>query len=409
MNIFEQYKALKSQLHYRYKDYDLEEILAIRIWLFCQFGCKARPSFRMRKDYGKLFSLEKANLFIYGKYGRKDHEYTFDCVYKKIEDSYDAIKLDKYPDIRFYSIKNYMLAFLLIFVLLGSRVMKFREKLYWWCCFCYILNTIDYLESMPEKKLGKLLCFSAIHEDENILKQYFKNHGAITYSMFHGTNIRQVHNLTIDCLTYENLYVDYCLPWGQYGKDEFIKTGISESTLIVVGYPREMKLQPLNSESFMKRCVVLMSRSQFEETDLKLMRQLSCFKNLSFSVKLHPSCDESKFADLCTQYGFELIAKKTLLSDCLNNKDYDFAIAVNTTSYYEALISGLPCLRYKDGDQYDMMMGDEHDEFEDENGFQESVAWIKETMCGGGYETIRQQILQYCLGYGIDNYREVLI
>ena len=406
---YEQYKKLKTQLSYNYKGYCIEEILAIRIWIFCQYGPMGRESFRSRKSYGNLFQGEKDCLMIYGRYGRKDHEYTFDCVHKRLEDKYDSIKLEQHPDVTQASIKNILLSFWLIFVALKTRGMNFRSKLFWTSCFCYIFNTIDHLESMPERHIRKLLCFSAIHEDENILKQYFRKHGATTYSMFHGTNIQQIHNVTIDCLTYENLDVDYSLPWGQYGKDEFVKTGFPAEKLLVAGYPREMKLLPINRKSKISRCVLLMSRSQFEATDTKLMNMLANQKQINFSVKLHPSCNEPKFSVLCAEYGMDLIPKTTLLSDCLNNTNYDFAVAVNTTSYYEALVAGLPCMRYKDGDKYDMMQGDSHDEFEDESGFVKSLCWMEQCIQSGQYDAVRKSILTYCIGYDIDKYREILI
>lgn len=408
-DLFNKYKKQKSQLSYNYKGYCIEEILAIRIWLFCQYGPKGRESIRARKSYGNMFQGGKDCLMILGKYGRKDHEYTFDCVHKRLEDKYDSIKLEQYPDVAQTSVKNILYSFWLVFFLLKTRNMDFRSKLFWASCFCYLFNTIDYLESMPKRKIRKLLCFSAIHEDENILKQYFRKHGATTYSMFHGTNIQQIHNITIDCLTYENLNVDYSLPWGQYGKDEFAKTGFPNEKLLVVGYPREMKLQTINTEAKFTRCLLLMSRSQFEATDIKLMNMLSNQKQISFGVKLHPSCNESKFSSLCVEYGMNLIPKTTLLSDCLNNRSYDFAVAVNTTSYYEALVAGLPCMRFKDGENYDMMKGDDHDEFEDETGFKLSLCWIVQNVQSGQYDAVRKSVLTYCIGYGIDKYCEVLI
>lgn len=408
VNIFNKYKKIKDELAFKYKGYKIEEILAIRIWLFCQYGPRSRVSFRMRKSYGNMFQQEIDNLMIYGKYRRNDHEYTFDCVFERLKSSYYAVKLERYPDVKSFSALNIFYAFWMVFIRLKTRSMDIKSRIYWCSCLCYLFNTIDYLESLPRKRIRKLLCFSAIHEDENILKQYFSMQGATTYSMFHGTSIQQINNVTIDCLTYENLHVDYSLPWGQYGKDEFIKTGFPKEKLIVVGYPRNIELQPLNNQTTLKRCILLMSRSQFESSDIKLVKLLAKVKDVHFSIKLHPSCHEQRFEELCKQENMELVPKSKLLIDCLNNNYYDFAVAVNTTSYYESLIAGLPCLRFKDGEQYDMMMGDEHDEFDDINGFFLSLDWLKTSMRSNEYSQIREKILVYCLGLGIDKYREVL-
>lgn len=44
----------------------------------------------------------------------------------------------------------------------------------------------------------------------------------------------------------------------------------------------------------------------------------------------------------------DIIADELTVNDCLNKEAFDFAIAVNTTAYYEAYMRGLPCLRYLD-------------------------------------------------------------
>ena len=100
-----------------------------------------------------------------------------------------------------------------------------------------------------------------------------------------------------------------------------------------------------------------------------------------------------------------IVAKGKTINDCLNKQEYDFAIAVNTTAYYEAWMRGLPCLRFADG-SFDLMSGLD-DVFSSQKEFDKCMSYVMDT----DIEKLQSHVdemLRYVMGIGIDKYKEIL-
>ena len=100
-----------------------------------------------------------------------------------------------------------------------------------------------------------------------------------------------------------------------------------------------------------------------------------------------------------------IVDKGKTVNECLNNKDFDFAITVNTTAYYEALMRGLPCLRFSDG-TFELQHG-YADVFETKDEFESQIKAIKELEYVD-YQVLIEKELAYSMGIGIDNYQSIL-
>jgi hypothetical protein len=156
-----------------------------------------------------------------------------------------------------------------------------------------------------------------------------------------------------------------------------------------------------------QKCILLLARSGFDNANQKLIEILSPLSfDYHFCLKLHPSCNYKKYAQLAQRYHMEIVSKDYTISDCLNQDEYDWAIAVNTTAYYEALMRGVACLRFVD-DRYQLPFGWK-DKFCSREELESALATIK-MMDSNEYQKGVDDILRYTMGVGIDNYKEILL
>lgn len=402
---FTNYKYLKSQFAFKYKGFEIDRILAISIWYWSNsssfFLCQL-PFFFKKVDYGFLEAIE-SDYVLYSDEPRKDHNSTFNQIANKVKGKY--VIINKSTGLKYLyllSIRNIIKSFILVF----SHIKKLNlgQKICVAGYLCMYINTIDELLRLKIKVPKKLVLFSAVHEKQNLLSQFYKMKGTQIIGLTHGTQFIYKNNIPIDCINYENLDVE-CLVWSQMTKDEYIKYGIDKEKVFVAGYPKNYQLKPL-SINRLKKCLVLLCRKAFDDSNMRLLNLLSSYVGqYDFFLKLHPSCEYTKYKKISEQVGFEMIPHEVLLSECMDNEKYDFAIAVNTTSYYEILIAGIPCLRFEDGDVYDLMPGHPNDCISTKKDFEESLAWLNNNE---DYEQIRDGLLHYNLGLGIDCYYKLL-
>jgi hypothetical protein len=164
-------------------------------------------------------------------------------------------------------------------------------------------------------------------------------------------------------------------------------------------------MKPMNP---FKRCMVLLAGGM-RNTNIQLLKILSLhLSEYSFCLKPHPSSDADYafYQQYALQNGFGIISKRLAINECLNNMEYDFAIAVCTTTYYEALMRGIPCLRFYDG-SFDLMTGYD-DVFATDSEFQNKIIEIQGKTIDR-YQNEINSILKYAVGIGIDNYKDILL
>ena len=407
LNKYKTYKRVKLEFDYNYKGIVINRVMALNLWELSNsnktpWGCLT--SFIKYYDYGFLQRINKSNV-IYNDVYRKDHSKTFLEISSKVEDEYDVfnVKLDKKKII---SLKNILLSLHVVFERVKS--LNLSKKIVLAAELCMYLNTIDYLNSLTIAKVEIFVAYSVVHRSQNLLAQFFRIKGARIIGLTHGAQFVYKKNIPIDCVAYENLNAE-CLVWSQMTKEEYQRYGI-KYPIYIAGYPKNVVVKNVLQDNQMKKCLVLLCRKDFDESNLHLLKVLStCSKDFVFSVKLHPTCNFDYYGELCEEYGFELIPQKTLLTDCMDNRIFDFAIAVNTTSYYEIQTAGIPCLRFDDGDTYDLQNGIEEDRVSNVEEFLNSISFIKDKIQKNEYNQMVQDSLTYNLGIGIDNYREILL
>ncbi len=301
-------------------------------------------AFDIKKQLKQLELNQRALLFSMGEYGvRKDYREILDFVRASTTESslFDFSKANlKWS----FSIRRILWSLRTAFCI---KKMTIKESLYIAAHICFYASVMDDLKRI-DLSPKKYCAFSSVHPLEAIFVEYFKQRNIPTYSLQHGIYYIFKNTFIADSLAYKNFNADYHLCWGQYSKDEFVAYGIDSSKLVIAGYPRKIETV-VKSVWDRKKCVVLLSRVIYHKENINLLvllSQLANEKGVKFSLKLHPSLDFELYAELARKHGFDIVDKSVTMTELFKNNDYGWAISVNTSTYYEAYMSGLPTLRY---------------------------------------------------------------
>jgi hypothetical protein len=412
MEQFNNYKELKNKLNIVHEGIYFNKVLAFDIWnwandtspfsikhlLYCILSLNLK---KFNTCNGKSTTI----LTTYGLYDRSDHQE----LYYKITDKLDNRAVNN--NLLYYN-KKIRIQSKIIFkftkqIFLKLRTSKFTiiEKLIIAAKFIYYANIFAELQKHNFNGVQKYLAFCAVLNVESLLTQYLQQKGIKTFSLQHGISPISRKNNTVDSLNYENFHSDMLLCWGQYTVDEYSKYGISPDKLIVAGYTKFTQLIEMKQNNKFKTCLVLLARRQFDYSNKKLLSILSK-SDFNFSLKLHPSLEFEYYKRFAETNNMLIIEQNKTLLSCLDQNRFDFAIAVNTSSYYETLIYGMPCLRFYDG-SFDLMYGYKNDVFTNIEEFENSIHNIeKSTTITTNYQEEINCILKYTMGIGIDNYRK---
>jgi hypothetical protein len=410
MTNFEKYKRLKNILNIEYKGIYLNRVLSVSIW---NMANDKKISFSWKTSFKIFFSIDVRKL-VYNplendilstfSMKRKDHLELYKAVLQKLENrasfnntiefgwrfSFNPISMIRIIKSVFYCLRN--------------EKFSFYEKWKMATYFRHFANTIDELDKIDFSSVKKYLSMISMYGFDNLLTQYMKKMEIKTYSLQEGAYSIYTINPPIDSICYENLETDCLLSWGQYSIDEFQKYGISNERLILAGYPKIVHQKSMKVHNKFRKGMILLARDSFRSTNILLLNILLKRTNqYLFHVKLHPSSDYD-FYKKYTANAVQIISQEKTINDCLND-DYDFSIAVNTTTYYEALLRGIPCLRFSDN-TFDLMYGGD-DVFYNDEQFDFEINKIMNKPISK-YQNEINSILKHVLGLGIDMYQKIL-
>lgn len=412
MTDFDRYKSLKEKFNFVYEGICLNRVLALPIWFVANggynFSWKRIALAFLAIDVKKMKFNPQRNTILstYGRYVRKDHLELYNTVLKRLDEeaSYNnsltfGWKLSVHPIVICQVLK-------FVFINLRDTSLSLWSKWKLIIECIHYCNIIEELKYMDFTGVQKYLCQCSVLDLENLLTQFFKLRNIPTYSLQEGVYFIFKKNPPLDSIQYENFETDNLLCWGQFSVDEYISYGISPKRLSLAGYPKKVELHTMKKDNSYKKCMVLIARDSFQATNMKLLEMLSKVSfNCCFELKLHPSCDLSYYSEYARTCHMHVIPKDATIDECLNNIEYDFSIAINTTAYYEALMRGLPCLRFYDG-TFDLMSGYK-DVFETLEGFLECLGGIR-SLAEDEYQKEIDNVLKYAIGVEIDNYQKIL-
>jgi len=408
----EHFKLMFDKLTLEHKGVKLNKVLcSLLMWRAggdkLAFGSlKTLGRFIFRFDVSDVSDSKLSPLIaIFGYYPtRKDHRELMDTVTKRIGGNISYFDASKW-NCRKVSLSPMNIIRGLnagIFRMNGTGL-SLRDRLMLSAWISFYLNTVDALSKVDFSNVKKFLCLANSLDLENLMTQYLKQKGIKTYSLMEGVYFVQDNELPVTNIAFENLTSDIQLCWGRYSKDEFIKYGYPESRMEVVGYPKKVEGKPMKRDNEFRKGVVLLSQYIMEAQNRDLIKILSNFSDSQeFNLKLHPSLDYCEYSRLASENGMKIIPKEMTLNECVDNAAFDFAIAINSTAYYEALMRGLPCFRYYDG-SYTPMAGCD-DEFYDQSSFFTQLDRFK-AMSAEELQKEADMALEYAVGWGIDNYK----
>ena len=405
------FRALFNQYDFVFKGIHLNRVICVELWEFANhnmmFGIHTLLKYFF--TYWDVCKMEtQCEILSTGGVGnRKDYLELYQQTIDKLGDKtiYNAPyswgrKICFHPkmmaSVFFKSIK-----------LLRDAELNLIEKICIINVAIYYCNIILALEKCDFSRVKKYVCLVDALRLENLLTQYMQTKGIKTYSHEEGIFYIFKGKIPHDAVHYEVLTTEHLLCWSQYVIDEYSNYGICKDRLALAGYPRKVLVKRMKEPNIFRKCLLLLARSVFDNANQKLLEMLSTLTfDHHFCLKLHPSCNYEKYAQLAQRYRMEIVSKDLTINDCLNQDEYDWAIAVNTTAYYEALMRGVPCLRFEDN-SYQLPFG-WSDTFYSREGLESVLASIRK-MDSNEFQKDIDDMLRYTMGVGIDNYKEILL
>lgn len=410
MTIFEKYQELKSNFDYVYKGIHLNKVVTIMLWSLAK-----HESALNLKSFVKLFchlDLRELKQFSnddwilsFGRYSRKDHIELFENILKRLNRPIKYAKPFNWGKIICFNPELIYSSYKFVFSKDYSAI-SFSEKLCLANELVFYANAIKEVNRYDFHKVEKFLCLCDSQEIENLLTQFFQTKNVPTYAFMEGIMFIYKGDVPFDSIQYENFVTDTKLCWGKYTRDEFCEYGISPERIKIAGYPKYVDGKSLKPNNTFRRCMALLSRDSFRSSNMCLLDILSNYSDKQeIWLKLHPRCDKSYYEEYAGEHHMHIVPTEKTVNDCLNQDDFDYAISVNTSAYYEALMRGLPCLRLYDG-KFNLMYGYD-DSFGTIDEYSEVYERIK-NMDVKDYQQKIDHVLEYAIGWGIDNYNKIL-
>lgn len=410
MEHFDIYKNQKKTLSLVYKGISVERVLALDIWSLNdrkKKRIKTLGRFFCYMDFSFITDVNKKGLFTIAAKA-KNHIELFNSMESKISSEYKAVYLNEVlRKILFINIKNIFNSIRFVFSHLKNQDVSMMGKLALSASYCHVMNTIDFLMKLENKRIYKYLAYSSAHYWENLLCQYFKTKSVPTYSLQHGTNFLFKKNIPVDCINYENLECDHYLCWGEYTKDELQRFGIDLKRLYVAGYPHDISVREFDTNNTFKTCLLLLSRAIYDTANKKLLSMLEKNRGVVFYIKLHPTLNHDYYETFCNSHSNFILVENQTLYQCVENSNFDFSIVVNSTAYYETLLMGIPTFRFSH-ESFDNFWG-YLDLFDDIKTLESLIDKISMQVHNGDYAYKISQMLKYAIGMGVDNYKKILL
>lgn len=415
-NVIRQFYEIKNTWSYKFHGIEMSRVMIFEMYSLARTGTIGTPWKWLRIPFhtwnlSKLnFSFPNYILSTFGQQDRKDHKEVYTFVTKVLGDAVSYNDLNTLP--RTFKIRPWLVIKVILTALMSLRYVKvltFKQKLRLSLYVCNYCNALLDLEKLPLKGVKKYLSMYQANQLENMITQYMKIKGIPTYSLCEGVYIVDKQHLFIDSINYTNLETEHLLVWGEYVIDEFTKEGISRNRMTVCGYPHHVDIKQMKKGNQFNKCFVLLARRDCMDADMRLLQILSTISDkYKFYLKAHPNSDIESIEKFANENNMEMIPNKMTINECMYGDKFDWGIAVNTTAYYEALMRGVPCLRYDDG-SYSLLPGIESDRFNTINQLEACIHYIQDNIQNGQYQNDIDHVLKYVMGIGINKYRDVLL
>lgn len=364
---FDKYLLLKDKLNYSYKGYNLKYLIPGYLgFVFSGDAISVRDVAKefytgsRSLDLRKAFEGGNSTLISYliNRTDYKDLVLATQSLYPQ-SDVVDLSALPKkgFSVFGFTYIKHFWLALWL--VLSRSVGETSINKLFLVGVIIRILNQISLIEKSNASHIKRYICFNSAYKEEAIITAYFNKRNVETITMQHGIFCDFKVQVAFDIINHESMTAQKLLCWGQSTVDYMIERGMDESRFILTGNLKYKDIEIGTINQNFRKCLVLLGRGNYIETNNKLLEMLTRFNELHnneivFYIKKHPfhtDQEHKQYANI--QQNIIFLGKEHSVQEVLRSDLVDFAISVNTVAYYEALASNKPCLRWTETDNED--------------------------------------------------------
>lgn len=205
-------------------------------------------------------------------------------------------------------------------------------------------------QDVDPKNYSTLIVFFDARSYDNIIVQYFKSNNIRTATLQHGhfnAASRIVDNTNI---AFEGFISDIFLMWGEYSKNEAIKSGIDPKRIKTVGCPKYIGLDQklTRNQTYLFGLVLDGEGRENLKTNIEMIRIANEFakeKNMKCVIKPHPVSDISVFEDYIDEkYLFRITAKDESVVEYAET--VDFSIVMGSSVYSELLYLGAVAFRF---------------------------------------------------------------
>lgn len=411
MNDLERFRSLFRQYDLVFGGVQINRVISVDLWEFANhrmmFGIHTLfKNLFTYKDVSKIKSKHSI-LTTGGMSGRKDYLELYKAVISKLGNDVDTnLGVEWGRKLCFHPKMMVSVSKRSIRLLKGSSLNIF-ERICVITDAIYYCNIILALQKCDFSAVKKYICLVDVLRVENVITQYMQTIGIKTFSLEEGIFYIFKGNIPHDAVHYETLTTDCLLCWSQYVVDEYLSHGIEKKRLLLAGYPKNVEIKKMRPLGDMRRCVILLARAGFDDANFRLLDILAKLADrYVFYLKLHPSCEFSRYKKYADMHKMYIVDEGVTINECLKQDAYDWAVAVNTTAYYEALMRGIPCLRFEDN-SYQLPCGWK-DTFSDKDGLLKVIQVLKD-MTIEQYQAEVDGMLKYVMGIGVDNYRKLIL
>jgi len=298
------------------------------------------------------------------------------------------------------------------YVFLEKHSGSYRQRFYIACYFTHYLNILDSIRTAFKNidlRGKKYVPFNSAFDLETLLTQFFAANGVETYHISHGLSYVKYNNTVgFDAINGENITAKNILVWGETSKTDLIKNYAMSGTAISVAGNPKYPFKAINVNSNFKKGILLLGAAIYDANNailIELVGRLAKIHNIRFEAKAHPFSNTGLLQGTAQSADIELLPQYKTIDEIFQSGNYDFAIAYNTTSYFEAMYYNMICFRYA-VDENGELAG-LNDKFYDEGSFANQLIFFKEKDINVLNKEI-EYILIANLGMGINTYQTIL-
>jgi hypothetical protein len=339
---------------------------------------------------------------------RNDYIELLDAYFAGV-DNWTRVHLPGMDYQRKVSPKNILTAFNYVF--LRRHNGSYRQRYYIACYFVHYLNIHDSLRAAfkgTDLRGKKYIPFNSAFDLETLLTQFFAKKGAETYHISHGLSYVKYNNLiSFDSINGENITAENVLVWGETSKSDLVINHDRDVAAITVAGNPKYPFKRINVGNAFKKGIIFLGAAIYDMKNaalLKLASRLAANNDIKFEAKAHPNSDMALLAEAAASANIQLLPKDRTILETLRSGNYDFAIAYNTTAYYEAMYYNMVCFRYM-VDENGEFSG-LNDKFYDERSFANQLIYFKEKDIHTLNKDI-EHVLEANLGMGINKYQTI--